>query len=77
AAEKPSDLDPALPAAATLPAACGTLSASQMGAMPEGGADTGVETATGNGAAAGFAVAGGGALALAGSALVARRRARA
>ncbi|TDL46549.1 hypothetical protein [Kocuria rosea] len=77
AAEKMSDLDPALPAAATLPAACGTLTATQMGAMPEGGADTGVETATGNGAVAGIAVAGAGALALAGSALVARRRARA
>lgn len=77
AAEKMSDLDPALPAAATLPAACGTLTAAQMGAMPEGGADTGVETATGNGAAAGLAVAGAGVLAVAGSALVARRRARA
>ncbi|MHC5560694.1 hypothetical protein [Kocuria sp. U4B] len=77
AAEKMSDLDPALPAAATLPAACGTLTATQMGAMPEGGADTGVEEATGNGATAAIAVAGAGALALAGSALVARRRARA
>lgn len=75
AAKKMSDLDPALPAAATLPAACGTLKASQMGAMPKGGAETGVEAAGDNGAAA-IAVAGAGALALAGSLMVARRRAR-
>ena len=43
AQEKMSELDPALPLAATLPAACGTLAPAQMGAMPEGGADTGVE----------------------------------
>lgn len=43
AQEKMSELDPALPLAATLPAACGTLAPTQMGAMPEGGADTGVE----------------------------------
>ncbi len=77
AAEKMSDLDPSLPAAATLPAACGTLAASQMGAMPEGGADTGVTQQTGTGTAAAIAVAGAGAMAVAGSALVARRRARA
>ncbi|KUG61405.1 hypothetical protein AVL61_00270 [Kocuria rosea subsp. polaris] len=77
AAEKMSSLNEELPLAATLPAACGTLAASQMGAMPEGGADTGVETASEHGAAAGIAVAGAGALALAGSALAARRRARA
>ncbi|REE05172.1 hypothetical protein [Citricoccus muralis] len=41
AQEKPSELDPALPLAATLPAACGTVNVSQMGQMPEGGADTG------------------------------------
>ena len=77
AAEKMSDLDPSLPAAATLPAACGTLVGSQMAAMPEGGADTGVETASDNGVA-GTAVAGAGVLALAGAAMVAlRRRARA
>ncbi|MCD1144628.1 hypothetical protein LQU92_05145 [Kocuria sp. LUK] len=74
AAEKMSDLDPSLPAAATLPAACGTLTASQMGAMPEGGADTGAVQQAGTGAA-GLAVAGGGLLAVAASALVARRRA--
>ena len=78
AAEKMSDLDPSLPAAATLPAACGTLMGSQMAAMPEGGADTGVETASDNGAVAGTAAAGAGVLALAGAGVVAlRRRARA
>ncbi|MGO1884757.1 MAG: hypothetical protein ACTH3G_05280 [Citricoccus sp.] len=41
AQEKPSELDPSLPLAATLPAACGTVNVSQMGQMPEGGADTG------------------------------------
>ncbi|WP_313818355.1 hypothetical protein [Citricoccus sp.] len=41
AQEKMSELDPALPLAATLPAACGAVTASQMGEMPKGGADTG------------------------------------
>ncbi|WP_146362696.1 hypothetical protein [Arthrobacter yangruifuii] len=78
AAAKMSDLDPSLPAAATLPAACGTLMGSQMEAMPEGGADTGVEAAAGSSNAAGIAVAGGaGVLALGGAAMVIRRRARA
>ena len=36
-----SDLDPALPMEATAPAACGSLSASQMGTAPNGGAETG------------------------------------
>jgi hypothetical protein len=39
----PSDLNPDLPLGATSPALCGTLVASQMGAMPSGGADTGAE----------------------------------
>ncbi|WP_308036418.1 hypothetical protein [Arthrobacter sp. zg-Y1110] len=77
AAEKMSDLDETLPAAATLPAACGTLTGSQMDAMPEGGADTGVEAAAGNGNSAGIAVAGAGVLALAGGAMAIRRRANA
>ncbi|MFI7481126.1 hypothetical protein ACH9EU_01790 [Kocuria sp. M1R5S2] len=73
AAEKMSDLDPSLPAAATLPAACGVLTASQMGAMPEGGADTGVTQETGSTAQA--AVLGGGLLAAAaGGAWALRRR---
>ncbi|MGQ1838327.1 hypothetical protein ACT4S2_07685 [Kocuria turfanensis] len=74
AAEKMSDLDPSLPAAATLPAACGTLATSQMGAMPEGGADTGVPQETGSGAET--AALGGGLLAaVAGGAWALRRRA--
>ncbi|NOJ61623.1 CHRD domain-containing protein [Arthrobacter sp. 260] len=44
----PSDLDPALPLGATSPALCGNLAASQMGAMPEGGADTGVAQESGS-----------------------------
>lgn len=44
----PSDLEPSLPLGATSPALCGTLVASQMGAMPEGGADTGVAQQTGS-----------------------------
>ncbi|GGG58387.1 hypothetical protein GCM10011374_21510 [Kocuria dechangensis] len=74
AAEKMSDLDPALPAAATLPAACGTLASSQMGAMPEGGADTGVAQETGS--TTGAVALGGGVLAAAaGGAWALRRRA--
>ena len=62
AAEKQSELDPELPLAATLPAACGTLTASQMEQMPEGGADTGAPVQQDS--SAGLAL-GGGALALA------------
>jgi hypothetical protein len=36
-----SDLDPSLPMEATAPAACGSFAAAQMGAAPEGGAETG------------------------------------
>ena len=74
AAEKMSDLDPALPAAATLPAACGTLTSSQMGAMPEGGADTGVAQETGSTTEA-VALGGGVLAAAAGAAWALRRRA--
>ena len=78
-AAKMSALAPSLPAAATLPAACGTLAVSQMGAMPEGGADTGAEAAaagTGvDGSTLAAAGVGAGVLALAG-AMLARRRAR-
>ncbi|MEX5296331.1 hypothetical protein QYM41_13720 [Kocuria sp. CPCC 205268] len=74
AAEKMSPLNAELPLAATLPAACGTLTASQMGAMPEGGADTGVAQDTGSAAEA--AALGGGVLAAAaGAAWALRRRA--
>ncbi|MGW9402931.1 hypothetical protein ACWGQ2_03065 [Arthrobacter sp. NPDC055585] len=78
AAAKMSDLDPSLPAAATLPAACGTVAVSQMGAMPEGGADTGAETPAASavdGSTLAAAGMGAGVLALAG-AMLARRRAR-
>ena len=64
-----SDLDPSLPMEATAPAACGSFEAAQMGATPEGGAETGAgstagveqQTAIGMGAVAlaGAAVAGG------------------
>ncbi|MEX5236720.1 hypothetical protein RCG96_13175, partial [Kocuria sp. CPCC 205236] len=72
--EKMSDLDPALPAAATLPAACGTLTAAQMGAMPEGGADTGVAQGTGFTTAGSVALGGGALLAAAGGAYLLGRR---
>jgi hypothetical protein len=41
AQDKPSDLVPSLPLAATSPALCGTLTTSQMSGMPSGSADTG------------------------------------
>ena len=41
AQSKPSDLVPSLPLAATSPALCGALTASQMGSMPSGAAATG------------------------------------
>lgn len=75
AANAQSELDDSLPLAATLPAACGTLTGSQMDGMPDGGADTGVAGASaGQGAAM---VAGAGALAVAavgGGAYMMRRR---
>ncbi|UFU03066.1 hypothetical protein LQF12_00185 [Ruania suaedae] len=74
AAEKMSPLNEELPLAATLPAACGTVSVSQMGAMPDGGADTGspVQPADNTGVIVGASA---GALALvAGGAWMLRRR---
>ncbi|MEO6501623.1 MAG: hypothetical protein ABIQ09_06895 [Jatrophihabitantaceae bacterium] len=70
-----SDLVPSLPLAATSPALCGTLVASQMGSMPGGGAGTGGGSTSGveNQAVLGF----GGALLAAGlgaGALAMRRR---
>jgi hypothetical protein len=41
AQNEPSDLVPALPLAATSPAVCGTVTASQMSSMPTGAANTG------------------------------------
>lgn len=71
---KMSSLNADLPLAATLPAACGVVSASQMGEMPQGGADTGspVQPADSTGSMVGI-----GALtvaALGGGAWVLRRR---
>lgn len=63
AANAQSELDDSLPLAATLPAACGTLTGSQMEGMPEGGADTGVAAGASEGSGMAMA-AGGGALAL-------------
>ncbi|WP_026532472.1 CHRD domain-containing protein [Arthrobacter sp. H41] len=74
AAAAPSDLDPALPLAATSPALCGTLVESQMGDMPAGGADTGVaQESTSN---MGMIALGGGLVlaAAAGGTYVVRRR---
>ena len=74
----PSDLDPELPLGATSPALCGTLVATQMDAMPEGGADTGVATQSSN--TAGMIALGGGlvlAAAAGGTYLVRRNGAKA
>jgi hypothetical protein len=65
AQSEPSDLVPSLPLAATSPALCGTLTASQMSSMPSGAANTG------GGSTAGLQdeglIAGGGALLVAAS----------
>lgn len=42
-----SSIDPSLPLEATAPAACGAFTASQMGQMPAGGADTGAGATSG------------------------------
>ncbi|NJC21681.1 PHD/YefM family antitoxin component YafN of YafNO toxin-antitoxin module [Arthrobacter pigmenti] len=70
----PSDLDDSLPLGATSPALCGTLALSQMGEMPQGGADTGVEQQTGSNL--GMIALGGGLVlaAAAGGTYVVRRR---
>lgn len=71
----PSDLEESLPLGATSPALCGTLVASQMGAMPQGGADTGAEQQAGSNL--GMIALGGGLVlaAAAGGTYVVRRRA--
>ncbi len=77
AANAKSNLVPELPLAATSPAACGVLTASQMGAMPEGGADTGVAMeSTSDSNALGMIALGGGLVlaAAAGGTYVVRRR---
>lgn len=67
-----SDLDPTLPTEATDPALCGVLAASQMGAMPSGGAQTGSGSTSGI-QDVGLLAAGGVAL-IAGAGLLVRRR---
>ncbi|KNC20219.1 hypothetical protein AC792_01780 [Arthrobacter sp. RIT-PI-e] len=70
----PSDLDPALPLGATSPALCGTLVKTQMGAVPSGGADTGVATTSGSSSIGMIALGGGLALAAAAGGVYAVRR---
>ncbi|TFC30836.1 hypothetical protein E3O53_03315 [Cryobacterium sp. TMT2-18-3] len=67
-----SDLVPSLPLAATSPALCGALSASQAN-MPDGGVETGGGS-TSSGADMGLLALGAGALAAAGGAVMIRRR---
>ncbi|MHA7180801.1 hypothetical protein ACX80J_11850 [Arthrobacter sp. MDB2-24] len=71
----PSEIAPDLPLGATSPALCGTLVATQMGAMPNGGADTGVAQETGSNT--GMIALGGGLVlaAAAGGTYAVRRRA--
>ncbi|MEG9247320.1 hypothetical protein V6S67_04405 [Arthrobacter sp. Soc17.1.1.1] len=71
----PSELKPELPLGATSPALCGTLVQSQMGAMPSGGADTGVATESSD--STGMLALGGGLVlaAAAGGTFAVRRRA--
>lgn len=68
-----SNLVPELPLAATSPALCGTLQASQMSQMPSGGAQTG-GGGTSNGIDLGMLALGGGLLVAAGGAWIVRRR---
>ncbi|MHA7191827.1 hypothetical protein ACX80N_16205 [Arthrobacter sp. MDT2-16] len=73
----PSEIAPELPLGATSPALCGTLVKTQMGAMPSGGADTGV--ATESSSSTGMIALGGGLVlaAAAGGTFAVRRRAAA
>ena len=70
---KPSDLVPSLPLAATSPALCGTLVASQMTQTPAGGAQTGGGSTSGV-QDAGMLVLGGGLIAGAGALVVGSRK---
>jgi hypothetical protein len=75
ARDKMSPEAPALPLAATLSAACGTLVASQVGGpLPDGAPDTGVETRTPTDGTGIVAAAALGLLLAAGAAAAARRR---
>lgn len=69
-----SKLVPSLPLAATSPALCGTLAASQMGTTPSGAADTGGGSTAGIENDGLFALGGGLLAAAGGVALAARRR---
>ncbi|MPY11320.1 hypothetical protein [Arthrobacter bussei] len=72
----PSEIAPELPLGATSPALCGTLVKTQMGAMPSGGADTGVATESSSNSAGMIALGGGLVLAAAaGGTFAVRRRA--
>ncbi|MCZ2404893.1 hypothetical protein IV498_17400, partial [Paenarthrobacter sp. Z7-10] len=82
AQKEKSDLVPSLPLAATSPALCGTLVASQMTSMPGGAPGTGVvnaaaTTATSTGVDAGMVAAGGGLMLAAGATFMLRRKAKA
>jgi hypothetical protein len=68
-----SNLVPSLPLAATAPALCGKLVASQMGAMPSGGVSTGGGSTSGI-EDQGLFLLSGGLLLAAGATLTARRR---
>jgi hypothetical protein len=68
-----SDLVPSLPLAATSPALCGVLAASQMSTIPGGAPDTGGGSTSGVEDAALLGV-GGGLILAAGGAFAARRR---
>ncbi|MGI8576527.1 MAG: hypothetical protein ACR2KG_01120 [Nocardioidaceae bacterium] len=68
-----SDLVPSLPLAATSPALCGPLVASQMGSMPSGGAQTG-DGGSVSGTNVALATVGGMALFVSGGMLIWRRR---
>ncbi|MFD1213444.1 hypothetical protein ACFQ36_15490 [Arthrobacter sp. GCM10027362] len=74
--QKASPEDPSLPLAATLPAACGTLAASQVSGPMPGAPDTGIEGVgkADDGATALAVAAGIGAVALAAGAVAVRRR---
>ncbi|OMH29535.1 hypothetical protein BKD30_00305 [Tersicoccus phoenicis] len=84
AAKAKSDIVPSLPLAATSPALCGTLTASQMAAMPNGAPETGVKpaaqvstTSTGTDATPGVLAAAGGVLVAGGATAFGLNRRRA
>ncbi len=74
AQDAPSELVPSLPLAATSPALCGPLAASQMGTTPSGAADTGGGSTAGIENEALFGLGGGLLVAAGGIAFAGRRR---